>query len=91
LEQLTWTSIAGIRFKLETVGAVKGSCCRNIAVVRIGSNGRADLSCADCKAYRGRLPEHAITGLLEIFKLFPKAKDEVHVVRDKELRFYGNS
>ena len=87
---MTRTAIDGMRFKLETVGAVKGPCCRNITIVRIGSNGRTDLSCADCKSYRGRLPEHAINGLLEILRLFPEAEDEVHVVRDKELCFYGN-
>jgi hypothetical protein len=88
---VTRTAIDGMRFKLETVGAVRGSCCRNITVVRIGSNGRADLSCPDCKSYRGRLSESAISGLLEILRLFREARDEVHVVRDKELRFYGNS
>ena len=87
---MTRTAIDGMRFKLETVGAVKGPCCQNITVVRIGSNGRADLSCADCKSYRGRLSENAISGVLEILRLFPDAKNEAHVVRDKELRFHGN-
>ena len=88
--QLIESGIEGMRFKLETVSGVKGPCCQNTAVVRMGSNGRADLSCADCKSYRGRLSEEAIDRISQVLRLFPTAKDELHVIRDGELRFHGN-
>ena len=68
----------GLKLKLERG---EETCCRNIAVVRVGNYG-AELVCAMCGAGRGGLGDQVKKAFLHVFAIFPEAKLDVHVLRE---------
>jgi hypothetical protein len=71
----------GLRFKLERKADLRNGCCTTFAVVHRGQGHTAELRCAGCSSYRGRLPKEAANWLCAVLTHFPAAKMDVHVIR----------
>jgi hypothetical protein len=77
--------INGMRLKLERKVDQQKPCCSSMAIVHAGKGPHAaELRCVKCGSHRGRLPKEMANFLLAALEHFPKAKTDVHVLRDSK-------
>ena len=74
-----WAMVTGaLQFLLCRTEDVYRPCCRNLAY---HANGK--LWCVDCKRPRGKLSPKVIEALSKVIAIYPEARNQVHILRDK--------
>src|SRR5262249_55039339 len=77
------TQLHGLRVRLERARDMKDNYCTSLAVIRIDdTTNKAELRCALCGRYRGRLSARMAQWLLVLLKHFPVAKEQPLIIRD---------
>jgi hypothetical protein len=75
----------GMKLKLDRKIDLQKPCCSNTAIVREGKGpNAAELRCAKCDSHRGWLLKEAVSWLLTVLAFWPKAKTDIHVLRDSK-------
>ena len=82
----TLVPLHGMRVRLERGSDVKNNYCASLAVIRVDAD-RAELRCAGCGRYRGRLSATMVRWLLAILEQYPAAREQPVILRDA---YYAN-
>jgi hypothetical protein len=81
-------ALHGMSVRLERASDMRNNFCTSLAVIRIedGSD-KAELRCAICGRYRGRLSAKMAEWMLTLLQVFPAVKEQPLIVRDATYAF----